>query len=117
MKSVWDHITLIHDYINEHLQEPLSINELAKKFNLSPSTMRKQFYRQYQISLYKFIQKKRMERAVELLKSGKYSIAEVGSEIGFYEPANFTHAFLKYYGFLPKNVFSPSKKDSGSNEV
>ncbi|RWU08153.1 helix-turn-helix transcriptional regulator [Pedobacter chitinilyticus] len=104
MKSVWDHITALHDHVLSHLDDRLSLTDLAKKFNISASTMRKQFQKQYHISLYRFIQQNRMEKALLLLREGKLTIGEVGVAVGYFEPANFTNAFIKYYGLSPKHA-------------
>jgi AraC-like DNA-binding protein len=45
-----------------------------------------------------------MERASELLLRGGMAIAEIARLVGYDYPANFTCAFRRYYGFLPKQM-------------
>lgn len=109
MKSVWKHITALHEYIIDHLDDPLTTDNLAAKFNTNSSTLRKQFLKQYRVPLHSFIQQKRMEKAMQLLKDGYYTIAEVGTAVGYHEPSYFTQAFISYYGTSPKQVSSGNK--------
>lgn len=109
MKSVWGHITAVQDYILDHLDDPLSADDLAAKFNTNSSTLRKQFLKQYSVPLHSFIQQKRMEKAMQLLKEGSYTIAEIGMAVGYHEPSYFTQAFISYYGLSPKHVSSGGK--------
>ena len=48
-----------------------------------------------------FIRKIRFSKACELLKDGRYSIADISAMVGFGSPAYFATSFKKYVGCLP----------------
>ena len=52
-------------------------------------------------SVVEFIRRIRMEKAIELLKTKKYSIAEISYMVGYNTPSYFTVTFKKFYGYLP----------------
>lgn len=63
-------------------------------------------------TIYDYVLQCRMEHACELLLTGDYSVAEVAYRVGYDYPANFTAAFRRVYGRLPrewvKNQTGPS---------
>lgn len=48
-----------------------------------------------------FIRRIRMNKALELLKSGRYNVAEVSSMVGYGTPSYFSTSFKKFFGGLP----------------
>ncbi len=78
MISLQENIEKLQEYILEHLGDALTVSELAERFTLNESTLRKQFSRQYHKTLHRFILEQRMEMAHTLLKEGRLTIAEVG---------------------------------------
>ncbi len=55
------------------------------------------------MGLYEYYQKNRMHKAKELLETTKYSVSDVGSLLGYQNLSNFSHAFKKEFGQLPKD--------------
>ena len=56
-----------------------------------------------------FIRKVRFKRATELLKSGRYTVAEVSSMVGFNSSSYFATCFKKYVGCLPTEYIKKAK--------
>lgn len=52
-----------------------------------------------------------MEYAVELLKEGQLSIAEIAYKTGFDHPPYFTRVFKKYYGATPSEYIKGKTKE------
>lgn len=48
-----------------------------------------------------FIRRQRMNHALELLKSGRYNVAEVSAMTGYSTPSYFSTSFKKFFGALP----------------
>ena len=48
-----------------------------------------------------FIRRIRMNRALELLKSGRYTVAEVSAMVGYGTPSYFSTSFKKFFGNQP----------------
>jgi AraC-like DNA-binding protein len=56
------------------------------------------------MKLYEFYNRNRLETAKEMLKTGNYSVKQVGYNIGFSNLSNFAKAFKKEFGLLPKDM-------------
>jgi len=50
------------------------------------------------------VRRNRLEKAKEMLKTGNYSVKQVGYDIGFSNLSNFAKAFKKEFGILPKDI-------------
>ncbi|MBB4037284.1 signal transduction histidine kinase/ligand-binding sensor domain-containing protein/DNA-binding response OmpR family regulator [Dysgonomonas hofstadii] len=61
-------------------------------------------------STIEFIKKIRFSHACNLLKEGRYSIAEISVMVGFNTPSYFTSSFKKYFGILPTEYVKDIKK-------
>lgn len=48
-----------------------------------------------------FIRRIRFNRACQLLKEERYTIAEISTMVGFNTPSYFSSCFKKYFGCLP----------------
>ncbi len=94
-------IAKVVDYINLHYSDPLSLDLLADRFYVSKYHLSHEFNRQIGISIYRYIQKKRLQIARQLLAQGKKP-NEVYSMCGFGDYAGFYRAFKAEYGAAPR---------------
>jgi AraC-like DNA-binding protein len=92
------------DYLGQHFTTPPTIAELARLVGVNQTKLKAGFREAIGMTIYDYILKCRMDRAADLLSTGDYAIAEVAYEVGYNYPANFTHAFKKVYGRLPRAV-------------
>jgi AraC-like DNA-binding protein len=92
------------DILLEQFARPPSIPQLARQVGVNQTKLKASFKAVFSLTLYDFILKCRMERARDLLTDSELTIAEVGYAVGYEYPANFTHAFKRYYGQLPKQL-------------
>jgi AraC family transcriptional activator of pyochelin receptor len=98
------------DYLAQHFTKPLRIPELARLVGVNQTKLKAVFREAVGLTIYDYILKCRMERAAELLVTGDYAVAEVAFDVGYDYPANFTHAFKKFYGRLPRAMKQPAKR-------
>ncbi|MDQ2863466.1 MAG: helix-turn-helix transcriptional regulator [Bacteroidota bacterium] len=80
-----------------------TIENLARIALMSETKLKNVFKKAFGMGLYEYYQKNRMHKAKELLNMNKYSVSEVGSMIGYQNLSNFSNAFKKEFGYLPKN--------------
>jgi len=97
------------DYLTQHYRNPPNIPELARMVGLNQTKLKAGFREVTKLTIYSYITKCRMERAADLLLNGNYGIAEVAYEVGYDYPANFTSAFKKFYGKLPRSMTSRAR--------
>ena len=98
----------IRRYMEEHLDEPLTIPALSRRACLSATTFKESFRRLYGLPVHAWLRQRRMERAAELLRSSSLSVLGVAQSVGFSSASQFTAAFRRQYGVTPaqyrKNV-------------
>lgn len=87
--------------IEAHLFSQVSVEELAKKSNLSVSSFKREFAKLYNDSPANYIKNKRLEKAAELLLVSTLRISEIAFDCGFNDLANFTKSFHDKYQLTP----------------
>ena len=91
----------IHAFLVEHVHEHHTIGELAERFDLSPTVMKKCFRGVYGDSVYAYMKKYRLQIAERLLRESGLSIGEIAGRVGYLNPNKFTSAFCAAYGIPP----------------
>ena len=95
-------------YMEEHLDEPLTISALSRRACLSATIFKAGFRRLYGLPVHAWLRQRRMERAAELLRSSSLSVLGVAQSVGYGSASQFTAAFRRQYGVTPaqyrKNV-------------
>lgn len=87
--------------IEAHLFSQVSIEDLARKTNLSVSSFKREFAKLYNDSPANYIKTKRLERAAELLLASDNRITDIALDCGFNDLANFTKSFHGKYNVTP----------------
>lgn len=91
----------ILSFINLNLHDDLSIDIISEKFYLNKYYLMHLFKQETGYTLHSYIQKKRVIRAAELLKSGLQA-GEVCSLCGFGDYSTFVRTFKKEFNLSPK---------------
>jgi signal transduction histidine kinase/ligand-binding sensor domain-containing protein/DNA-binding response OmpR family regulator len=78
-----------------------SVDDFCKEMGMSRSNLHLKLKAVTGESTIDFIRKIRFSHACQLLKDGRYSIAEISTIVGFNTPSYFTTSFKKYFGVLP----------------
>ncbi len=95
-------MVLAKAYIQANLEKPPRIQEIAKHICQSESSFKRNFKSTYGLSVYQFIQYARVQKAKQLLDTGRYNVRQVAYQIGYANPSHFSKAFRKYIHFNPK---------------
>lgn len=101
MKESQDIIEKIEEYIWEHLGEELSRSSFTKIVYLNPDYLAYVFKKSKGISLMKYINNCRMEKAKELLLTTNMNIYNVALQVGYSTSSYFTKQFRNYFGMGP----------------
>lgn len=92
----------IIQYIKEHYNEKISLEEIAKHFNYSVGHMCRKFKQDIGDSIVNYIIKYRISTAMRFLfERQDLSIEEVALEVGFNDVQFFTKTFKKFIGMTP----------------
>jgi AraC-like DNA-binding protein len=89
------------NYIETHIHENISLDNLSAEVNVSKHYLSHVFKQETNISIYKFILKKRIIHASELLLLGQ-SPMDICFMCGFNDYSNFYRAFFNEYGVSPR---------------
>lgn len=92
--------TKVLRYVSEHCREEFSLDSLAQQLFVSKYYLCHEFQRQTGTSIYRYLKKKRLQLARELLRGG-VSPGAAGAEIGYRDYSCFYRAFLGEYGETP----------------
>ena len=88
-------------YINEHYNEPLTLDMLSEKFFISKYHLLRKFDAQVGTTVHRYILQKRLLIAKQLLAGG-VAPNEACGYCGFGDYANFYRAFRSEYGTTPR---------------
>ena len=91
----------IHDDLAQHMDRRVTIEELAHRYLINPTTLKTVFKEVYGSSLAAHMKEHRMERAAALLRETDLSVAEIAGQVGYESQSKFTAAFKETYGELP----------------
>lgn len=91
----------ILSYINQHLAEPISLEQIAEQFYLSSSYICRVFKASTGVTINQYITAKRITQAKILLTEG-YSVTEAAEKCGFGDYSTFFRAFIKTTNISPK---------------
>ena len=92
----------VAQYIEDHIEDNLSLEVLAKKFYVSKYHIAHVFKDNIGISIHQFITKKRLVLCKDAI-SGKMNITEAYQKFGFGDYSSFYRAFKKEFGISPKD--------------
>lgn len=87
--------------IQHNLYANLSLDELAALCHLSTSSFKRKFNEVFEESPKKYIARKKIEKAAELLKSKDIRVSEIAYQVGFDSLATFSRNFSATYGQSP----------------
>ena len=83
------------------MQNPPSLDDLARMVNCSPFYLSRQFAQAGGMTMQQFLRQIRMERAAELLRTGKCNVTEAALEVGYNSLSHFSSAFHETFGCCP----------------
>lgn len=89
------------DYMKEFYMQNISLDELAKKANISRSGLLKSFTKQFGISPYRYLQSIRIEKAKHYLEE-QMPIIDIAQLCGFTDQSHFSNYFKDFIGITPK---------------
>ncbi|CAI6077252.1 response regulator transcription factor [Cohnella sp. JJ-181] len=95
-------ISKVRAYIEEHLDEDLSLVRLAGYIHFNPSYLSRLFKQESGINLSEYIEAARIERAKRLLRNDELKVLEIGIRVGYEASQSFTRFFKKATGVTPQ---------------
>lgn len=96
-------IVTVRDHLDGAPERDWKLAELARLVGLSPTHLAEIFTRDIGEPPHRYVLRKRMERARELLLTTGLSITELATELGFSSGQHFAAAFRRHTGTTPRD--------------
>ena len=92
------------DYIRQHYNEKLTLDDMGQRFHLNSSYFSEQFNKVNGCSFVECLTEERMKQAKQLLirRPGK-SITDIAMEVGYGDSRYFSYVFRKAFGETPSD--------------
>jgi AraC family transcriptional regulator len=98
------------EYIEEHLDAGLTLEQMAAAAHLSAYHFARQFKAATELPPHQYVIMRRVERAKQLLEAGTdLSLAEVAAHAGFSDQSQFSHHFKHLVGVTPGQFRTPAR--------
>ncbi len=97
-------ISGIFTLIEKNIEQPLTIEMLAAKANMSPALFRKRFTATAGMSVHSYVMKERIERACELIDECNLPLATIAVQCGFSSQSHMTRIFRRELGATPAEL-------------
>lgn len=92
---------IVEEYIQEHLDQKITLADLANCIHVSVPHFEKMFRATLHCSPYQYVLERKIEKAKLLLSDPQLSLYEVARQCGFANQSHFTKHFTKFVGVSP----------------
>jgi len=89
-------------YVEEHYAQKISLEQIAEELMTSSTYLSQKFKEETGYTFKDFLNRYRIQKAIEMLKEGGHKIYNIAIDSGFSEYKYFIHVFRKYTGVTPK---------------
>lgn len=102
MKDQKEVIKKVIDYIEQNIEKEISLDNISKSIGYSKFHLNRVFAEQTGITIYKYLQNRRLTIAAEKLIKTDKSITQIAYEAGYDTQQSFSFAFKQVYLYPPK---------------
>ena len=92
------------DYIDEHLEENISAQDVAYRVNISPFFLQRGFSLMTGYGIGEYIRNRRLYQAAVDLKQTEWKVIDIALKYCYETPESFTKAFSRFHGVTPSQV-------------
>lgn len=103
-KSSNPHIIKIIKYINNHINEPVSLSSVSKHINLSKEYIANIFKKETGKTVCEYINERKMLLAKDMIQYHNYSLNQISESLGYENYSYFSRVFKKFFGTSPKEM-------------
>lgn len=93
----------ISAYINENINENVTLNSLSELFHFTPNHIIRLFKSVYGITPKQYVLETKMDAAKQMLSYTKISIDDISRRLNFATPNHFSRAFKSAVGITPRD--------------
>jgi len=100
-RAARDRVERARAILREKLSAPPTLEELGKLVGCSPFYLSRLFSQEAGMTIQQYLRQIRMERAAELLRSGRCNVTEAALEVGYNSLSHFSATFHETFGCCP----------------
>ncbi len=89
------------ELLSRDLANPPTLEMIGQEVGCSPFYLSRIFSREVGLTIPQYLRNLRMERAAELLRTGRYNVTEAATEVGYSSLSHFSKAFCETIGCCP----------------
>ncbi len=104
-------------WIEDNLDDGLTLNQLAKIAGLSAWHFLRVFKAKYHLSPHNYIKNRRLARAKRMLAETNTPISHIAYDCGFSSQSHLTTTFKQYYGYTPGRYRQSIQKNEKIDEL
>ena len=104
-----ERVERVKELLARDLVNPPALEALGQEVGCSPFYLSRIFSREVGLTIPQYLRNLRMERAAELLRTGRYNVTEAATEVGYSSLSHFSKAFCETIGCCP--VLYPAAKN------
>ena len=90
------------DYIYAHMLERITVEDLARAINISPTYLSRIFKQEVGVSLSDYVRQKKTDVAKNLLRFTDYTLVEIANKLSYSSQSHFIQQFRAKVGMTPK---------------
>lgn len=96
-----DRVEAVQAILKRRLVETPTLEAIAREVGCSPFYLSRTFSKETGQTIPQYVRQLRLERAAELLRTGRYNVTEVALEVGYNSLSHFSQAFHQAFGCCP----------------
>ena len=104
-------IEQIIDYIDESVFQPLTVEDICKKFLLSRSSLQTLFKNNLNTLPKTYIIEQKLKKSKQLIRADKYTISEISFMLGFKTIHYFSRTFKEHFKITPSKYAKKAYKN------
>jgi two-component system response regulator YesN len=106
MRTKNRNVAAILDYVERHYADKVCIEDICREIGVSSTYLGTQFKRETNCTFNSYLNRYRILRSLELLKSGDLRVYEIADSVGFRDYKYFAQVFKKLMGCSPLEFYN-----------
>lgn len=91
----------ISQYLTEHMDNRITLEQLSKEFHVSGTYIKNSFKAVYGVSMYSYVRTQKMQAAALMLVNTDCTVLEIAGKFGYDNASKFASAFKSVMGMTP----------------
>ncbi|MEI9924256.1 MAG: AraC family transcriptional regulator [Bradyrhizobium sp.] len=108
-------LAAVTSYVDDHLEETIGLGELAAVAGVSRFHFGRMFKRSTGLTPMAYVERSRVQRAQELIRSAEHRLSEVALAVGFADQSHFTRRFHRLIGCTTRGVCERLRRSCSFN--